>query len=163
MRARPASAAATLLAAASLAMALPAAAATTDPVPPGTYVIANSAGQCLRTEGVFNAKVTLGPCDTRWKVTPADEEGAVVIRHADTGNCMAFALERIYPPRVATIPCEVGGAAQGWLVREAEAERVTIAGPRGGGYVTGTGADRPLVILPDDESADRRLWTFRQA
>ncbi|MGC5010701.1 hypothetical protein ACLQ2R_08055 [Streptosporangium sp. DT93] len=163
MRVHLASVAATLLATTSLALTIPASASTVDPVRPGTYVITNPKGQCLHTEGVFNAKVALGPCDTRWKVAPAPDGETIVIRHADTGNCLAVGLERIYPPRVATIPCEAGGAMHSWLVRKTEAERVTIASPRGGGYVTEAGAEQPLMVLPDDESGDRRLWTFTPA
>ncbi|GAA3007151.1 hypothetical protein [Streptosporangium longisporum] len=154
--------AAAVLATTSLALVVPASASASDPVRPGTYVITNPEGRCLRTGGDFNEKVTLGGCDTRWKVAPGDDKGSVVIRHADTGNCMAYALERIYPPRVATVPCEVGGTTNNWLVREAEAGRVTIATPQGGGYVTETGTDRPLVVLPGDEGG-RRLWTFALA
>lgn len=106
---------AVLAAAVSAALAGPAAvaAAPAQPVPPGTYKIANAAGRCLEGGGVFNAPVSTGECDTDWQVVPGDE--GLMIRNAHTGNCMGMALQRIYPPMVATIPC---GQARPWTFQE---------------------------------------------
>ncbi|MCC5576156.1 hypothetical protein IMZ11_10965 [Microtetraspora sp. AC03309] len=161
MRIRLASAATVLAAAIPVALAAPASAAPSVPVRPGTYQIVNSEGACLRGEGGFNSKVLPGACDTRWILVPTGDGDSVMIRHATTGTCMSTALERIYPPMVATLPCEPG-PRHTWIVGDTGDGRVTIA--RGLGYVTDFGPKRPAVLLGDSPDLHgKQSWTLQPA
>ncbi|PWI46038.1 RICIN domain-containing protein [Streptomyces sp. ICBB 8177] len=103
MRLRAVLPALALAASAVLSMSSPASA-----VEPGAYQLVNaSTGQCLTGEGGAHQLVRTGACDergARWflRDTPYGYE----VRHAETGACLDQSILRIFPPRVATEPCD---------------------------------------------------------
>ncbi|MFJ2032983.1 RICIN domain-containing protein [Streptosporangium sp. NPDC087985] len=158
MRIRLAFAAGVLAAAAPVALAAPdALASALSPVEPGTYEIVNTDGHCLRSEGAFNSKAPVGACDTRWKVAPSGHDGGFTITHATTGNCLAVALERIYPPLAATLPCDMTQGSA-WTLADAGDGQVTIS-LRGSSYLTDMGDNRPTVLL--EPRPEGQHWTLR--
>ncbi|GLW99858.1 hypothetical protein [Microtetraspora sp. NBRC 16547] len=158
MRIRLASAA-VLAAAASITPAAPASAGTNAHVPPGTYEIVDGEGLCLRGEGYFNSKVLSGPCDTRWRVTLLDGGENVMIQHAVSGNCVSVALERIYPPMVATLPCDPA-PERNWALRDVGDGQVAIT--RGFDSVTHSAPGRPALLLGNSpDLSNQQRWTFR--
>ncbi|MEV4526991.1 hypothetical protein [Streptosporangium sp. NPDC049304] len=103
-------------------------AASAGPVQPGVYEIVNARGDCLRGEGDFNAKALVGTRDTRWEVARGAEHDGFVITRATTANCLAHALELIYPPWAATLPCDLARASL-WTFTDAGERRVTSPSP----------------------------------
>ncbi|GAA3511188.1 hypothetical protein FHR32_001204 [Streptosporangium album] len=158
MRTRLALAAAALAAATPIALAAPdALAAAASPVEPGTYEIVNARGTCLRGEGNFNSKTVVGRCDTEWEVTPSDDGSGFTVKHATTDNCLTTALEPIYPPFAATLPCgTVHGAS--WNFADADGGQVIIF--RENSYLTDIGDNRPTVLLGPGNAGQK--WILRR-
>ncbi|MEU0480351.1 hypothetical protein ABZ260_14345 [Streptosporangium sp. NPDC006013] len=126
---------------------------------PGTYEIVNAKGHCLRGAGGFNSKALIGACDTRWKVARSAERDGFVITHTTTANRLARALELIYPPRAATLPCDLARTPP-WTFTDAGENRVTIS-IGGSVHLTDPGGDRRTVVLLAP-GVDGQQWTLRR-
>lgn len=149
---------AVLALAAPIALAAPEAMASqASPVEPGTYQIVDAGGHCLRGTGGFNSKALVGACDTGWKVMPAGSRFRVT--HTATGNCLAAALELMFPPLAATLPCDAIGSSS-WIIADTGSGRVTISQEGRFGVLTSAGDGHFAIVV--DRGADGQEWTLRR-
>ena len=155
-----------LAAAAPLLLITPdALASPASPVEPGTYKIVSAADGlptelCLHSDGDFNSKAVLDSCDTTWTITPSGD--GFTITHPANDFCLGIALERIFPPMAATLPCRLTGDAGSWVFTDVGDGKVTISLSESA-YLTAVGPRRPAVLIgPDPSLAAGQRWTLRR-
>ncbi|WP_019633286.1 hypothetical protein [Actinomadura atramentaria] len=141
---------------AALSTALVAAPARADAQPlPGRYLIGAEHGGCLRNGGGFNEKTFVGPCDTTWALTR--EHRGYSIRHEGTDHCLGVALERIYPPRTATLPCGHAGTGEWHFVERGPHLELIL----GDDALTEAERGAPTLLLPAGR-AQGQHWYLRR-
>jgi hypothetical protein len=145
---------ATAVVVAVLAVTAPAAQAAPRVVEEGAYRIVGENGSCLRGEGSPSALVTLGACDTIWTITRRGGEG-FTITHAARRTCLDESLLKIWPPRVATLPCDFH-PVEPWAVQEVWGGRVRFLHHD----LVLTGYGEYVVLLRDDEPG--QVWSLRR-
>ncbi len=125
---------------------------------PGVYELATSKGRCLHSDDGDRATVTVGACDTTWRIEKNGEGYAV--KHATTGACLAPSLLDVYPPHVTTRSCEISNPV--WTVTEVEPGWVTISLDVGFALVSWM-EDYPSAVLVDEEpAAGGQRWRLRR-
>ncbi|GAA2735324.1 hypothetical protein [Actinocorallia aurantiaca] len=144
------------------ALASGASAAPEDPkarIAPGVYELVASTGKCLHSDDGDQAMVSVGACDTRWRIE--DNDKGYAVKHSVTGNCLAPSLAAVFPPHVATRSCEISDPV--WTVLRTGADEVTVSLDEGFALLSWM-RDYPLTVLVDEEPAGGgQRWTLRKS
>ncbi|MFD0899700.1 RICIN domain-containing protein [Actinomadura sediminis] len=135
-------------------------AAHAEPYPPGEYrIMTDHGGRCLNGPAAADARATVGPCGTVWRLRLMSD-GVQIIRAAPD-DCLGVSRRDVRPRNLAIRSCEKEPTL--WYATHAGDGRYLISLASDGQLLTWHEDEEYAHLVPERPDHGHQLWTFEPA